>query len=247
MSLTSPPKREFRDGLERLKQHTQAFSELVSLCVEPIAQVLAEREEKNAPPTAAILPERLRIERRARELKTQLCFEPERRRLVDTIIHIFEYGPTLLSEGAWSVVKEELSRAQKVLQESTLDSLKLSEEFFLSVYILAKTLFERGLYDRSSNILFFLVTLCPACSQFWLAYGLISQRTRHYNIAVNAFLKACELDSSCTNQLHLADCYADMFNKKEAEEILQQCEGRITGDEQDIALAIRAKIGVTKR
>ncbi len=224
MSATVIPRREVREGLERSANFAKAFSDLIDIVIEPVAYILATQEEPAAPQQKAILPESLRIEHRAKELKNIISFEPERTRLIHTLDHLFEYGPSMLTSSSWELIQKELKCSLDAMKEKgpEFESLVFSQEFFLLVYSLAKMLFEKGIFDKASNILFFLVTLCPACPQFWVAYGLLTQKTRHFNTALMAYMNASDLEpDSIETKLHLADCYADMFIKEESVAILE--------------------------
>lgn len=231
-------KRQFREGLDRASSQLKAFSDLVKIVVEPSASLLSFKQIESEHPSPAVLPEAIRVERFVKEFKAILSFEPERRRLCDAIANIFEYGPTMLSTGAWSLLQAELERAFESMKErrkkfsSTISSNTWSEEFYLTLFTLSKHLFEQGLYDRASNILFLLITICPECAQFWLSYGLLNQKTRHFNTAIIAYEEGYKCDADVKFLLHKADCYIEMFNRKEAEELLHEAEKLMKEDER---------------
>lgn len=123
------------------------------------------------------------------------------------------------------------AQLQKDLEEgkSFQQIFGYSVEAMDKFYSAAWNLFQRQLYDESSNAFFFLTTLNPRVHLYWLGLAMSEQLKEEYHEALMAYTMAVMTDGE--NPLphyHSAACYyalQDIQNAKVSLELALKCCG----------------------
>ena len=132
--------------------------------------------------------------------------------------------------------------AKKFLNGSTIKELKgIKNEELEAVYSLAFNFYRSGKYDEAGKLFDFLALFDHLNQKFWMGLGAVQQVLKDYQSAVTSYgyCSFLKLDNP-KPQLHAAECFLAMGDKRNAASSLEALEEYCPKD-TDIGREYRAK------
>ena len=116
--------------------------------------------------------------------------------------------------------------AQKFVEGSTIKELKgITNNEMEAVYSLAFSYYRTGKFDEAEKLFNFLALFDHLNPKFWMGVGAVRQVRKDFSGAVQAYGYASFLDlSNPKPQLHAAECFLAMGDKRNAASSLEALE-----------------------
>ena len=116
--------------------------------------------------------------------------------------------------------------AQKFVEGSTIKELKgITNNEMEAVYSLAFSYYRTGKLDEAEKLFNFLALFDHLSPKFWMGVGAVRQVRKDFSGAVQAYGYASFLDlSNPKPQLHAAECFLAMGDKRNAASSLEALE-----------------------
>ena len=132
--------------------------------------------------------------------------------------------------------------AQKFIEGSTIKELKgITNNEMEAVYSLAFSYYRTGKFDEAEKLFNFLALFDHLNPKFWMGVGAVRQVKKDFSGAVQAYGYASFLDiSNPKPQLHAAECFLAMGDKRNAASSLEALEHFCPKD-TDVGREYRAK------